>query len=954
MPGRQAHGRPLLPTAGSSGGGGGGPKKSRSKSKPAGFSRAKATAKALDAFAIAAEQIPTSNKGVRTRDLDPEPSERSGAKNKRRHQDEDDEDDEDMDDEDEDEDLDGPPRKKTRPTRDDDDDFGGFSGGSDSEGNEWHTGVAGDDEDSDIDSDEAFGESDEERFEGFAFRGSASNKKKPKKPKKKQPNGSDDDSEEEEEEEDDDEDLESLGSDAIDLATALDQYESDDDQPEGGQDSGSGSEEEDDEDEDSEESESDEDEDEDVDDPSKLSALQNIIAGFGGDDDEEKGDGQKKSNKLSLSDLGLAGLVKDPHIKKSLKLMNKEEKADKAGAAKKLDVPLPRRQQEQLLRSAAYEKTSETLDRWIDTVKHNRRADHLVFPLAQNAQNWGLDQTELAPVTQKTAGTELEQTILAIMEESGLGPSAEPEKKEGEEDAVGADGQKLSAAELKEMQRQRRRERELHSREAARAKRIKKIKSKAYRRIHRKELLKEEQAEHGALAEAGELDSDEEREALDRRRALERMGVRHKESKWAKLGKKAGRAVWDDDFRAGLTDITRRKEELRRRIEGRKNADGGSDDDDDDDDDEGSFASGDDEEVDKRRLLKELEKAAAYDDDEPQSALMKMKFMQRGEAQRKKENDDAVKDLHRQLDSDAEEELDSAEEAEVGRRQYGMGKLTANNPFAPKKSKGKAAADAEEEEEGRSVIANLNAALAGRSEQLVAAASAEPGAGNAWSRSTGEDGGKKNKKAKASSKTVEVVASAGIEMEMARPEPKAKPAKKSQVAVGEQDDNDNDDDADMHLPMAIRDQELLDQAFGGDYVVEEFEKEKAAVQVEDDDKEVDETLPGWGSWVGDGVSNKEKKRHTGRFVTKVEGIKKKDRRDFKLKGVIISEKRVKKNDKYLASQLPHPFESQAQYERSLRLPVGPEWVTKETFQDVTKPRVILKQGIITPMSKPMF
>lgn len=58
------------------------------------------------------------------------------------------------------------------------------------------------------------------------------------------------------------------------------------------------------------------------------------------------------------------------------------------------------------------------------------------------------------------------------------------------------------------------------------------------------------------------------------------------------------------------------------------------------------------------------------------------------------------------------------------------------------------------------------------------------------------------------------------------------------------------------------------------------------------------------------------------------------------------------NDRYLASQLPHPFESRQQYERSLRLPVGPEWMTKQTFQDSTKPRVLLKQGVIAPMSKP--
>ena len=60
------------------------------------------------------------------------------------------------------------------------------------------------------------------------------------------------------------------------------------------------------------------------------------------------------------------------------------------------------------------------------------------------------------------------------------------------------------------------------------------------------------------------------------------------------------------------------------------------------------------------------------------------------------------------------------------------------------------------------------------------------------------------------------------------------------------------------------------------------------------------------------------------------------------------------NQKYLASNLPHPFETKLQYERSLRLPVGPEWTTKETFQESTKPRVLLKQGIIAPMSKPLL
>ncbi|KAK4185540.1 Utp14 protein-domain-containing protein [Podospora australis] len=904
MPGRQSHGRPLLAASGA--------KQGKSHAKTFKKSRAKATSKALDAFALAAEELGPERpmRGVRMRDLEerPEP-----AQKKRGHDDDDDEGDFEEDDDDE---MGGAPQKKRARRDEDNDDFEGFSGGSDSE--EWHVGVQDGDEDSDLDSDEAFGESDEEKFEGFAFGGSSSIKK-PKKKKK----AADDSDEEQEEEEEDEDDLESLGSDAIDLATALDQYSD----SEEGQEGEEGSDEEEDEastDGDDESEESDEE------DPEKLDALQKMIAGFGGEDsDDEEGAKPSGKPKLSLKDLGLAG-VKDPHIKKSLKLMNKEEKAIKPGAAQKLAVPLAKRQEDRILRAAAYEKTTETLNRWIDTVKHNRRADHLIFPLAQNAHDQGLDGGELQPVTQKTAGTELESTILAIMEESGLGPTVNKTQKE----SGGLEGKnQLSTAEQKEIARQRRHERELHSREMARAKRIKKIKSKAYRRIHRKELLKEQQAEHEALLEAGELDSEEEREAQDRRRAQERMGTRHRESKWAKLGKKAGRAVWDEDFRAGLTDMARRKEELRRRIEGRT---GNSDDDD------GPDVSMEDAD-DKRALLAELDRAAGYsDDDEPKSALMQMKFMQRGEELRKKENDELIAQIRREMDSDGE--AGSADEMDIGRRQYGVGKPALKMPGDQAKKAKKAAAEASEPVIFKENLSRSEAAPQVESSEPVVSA---PGAAGAWSR-VGQEG-RKSKKAASKGKVEELDLSNAAMLAT-----KSKPKTKAQTQTAEQDDDNDSDDSDaIHLPMAIRDQELIKRAFAGEDVVGEFHREKAEVEQEDDDKEIDNTLPGWGGWVGDGISAREQKRHKGRFVTKVEGIKKKDRKDYKLKDVIVSERRVKKNDKYLATALPHPFESHQQYERSMRMPVGPEWSTKEVFQGATKPRVIIKQGIIAPMSKPM-
>ncbi|KAK4229369.1 Utp14 protein-domain-containing protein [Podospora fimiseda] len=917
MPGRQAHGRLLLAASGPKGKGGNNNNKSKSNNKNFKKSRAKSTSKALDAFAIAAEQVGTERmpKGVRMRDLEEHPSER-GDKKRPRNNDED-EDDFDNDDEEDDE----PPQPQQKRARKNED-FEGFSdhddGASDSE--EWHVGVGEGDEDSELDSDEAFGESDEEKFEGFAFGGT----KGIKKPKKKRADSDDD---EEEEEEEDEDDLESLGSDAIDLATALDQYS--ESEEEGGEE-GSDSEEEDEESTDGD----DESEEEDEEDPDKLDSLQKMIAGFGGDSDEEMEDAPSGKTKLSLSDLGLAG-VKDPHIKKSLKLMNKEEKISKPGAAKKLAVPLAKRAQDRNLRAAAYDQTNKTLDRWIDTVKHNRRADHLVFPLAQNAHDAGLDTGELRPVTQKSAGTELENAILTIMEESGLGPSATKAEME-----AGEAGPKLSQAEIQEIARQKRKERELHSREAARAKRIKKIKSKAYRRIHRKELLKDQEAEHQALLEAGVIDSDEEREAFDRQRAEERMGTRHRESKWAKLGKKAGRAVWDDDFRAGLTEMNRRKEELRRRVEGRK---AGSDDDDSD----GSYESGD-ERADRSQLLAELEDAAAYGEDgEPKKGLMAMKFMQRGEERRKQENDELVAQIRRELDS--EDDGESADETEIGRRTFGAKESTLKLPgdiAKEKKERKKQAQKAADPVVFRETIRTETATsrtqtVTDDSEPVESA----PGAAGAWSRVPQE--GRKSKKA---SKTkVEELDLSNVAMLAATKSSKPKP--KTQTAEANGDGASDEDE--IHLPMAIRDQELIKRAFAGEDVVGEFEREKHEMEVDDDDKEIDNTLPGWGGWVGEGVSKREQARHKGRFVTKVEGIKKKDRKDYKLKDVIITEKRVKKNDAYLATQMPHPFESHQQYERSLRLPVGPEWMTKESFQESTKPRVIIKQGIIAPMSKPM-
>lgn len=635
------------------------------------------------------------------------------------------------------------------------------------------------------------------------------------------------------------------------MATALDQWEEEsDEEPQADDESGSGDSEEDEdeseEDDDDDDEDDDEDEDEDAEvDPEKLNALKGLVSQYGGEKEDEKAK-SSVGQKLSLGDLGLSGLS-DPTMKKSLKLMNKEAKEKRPGAAQKLAVPLSRREQGRLDRSVAYDKTNETLDRWTDTVKQNRRAEHLVFPLPQNSATAGLDTTEIQPLSSEKPSNELESAIMSIMEQSGLAMNKEPKPKPREFDE---EGNMLSR---KEALARKRMERELVSREAKRAKRIKKIKSKAYHRVHRKQRERDEMATKEAMEEAGEIDSEEEREAQDRRRALERVGQRHKESKWAKIGSKNKRAVWDDEFRTGLTEMARKDEELRRRKEGKAGVDGDSDSD-------ATSSSGSDSDDDIRRQLKELEEV----DDEPQSKLMSMKFMQKAEAARKQANDETIRQIRRDLDGDDSNQDSSENEVDqVGRRSYGTTNTakpaldTSNR--APKRRR------ASETEPEVDIIIN-------KPQQPTP--SAEPASTTgAWSR-----GETRRKKSAPLPQDLDLNANILV---ASKPKPPA-------------NEDDSASETEQHMPLAIRDQALVARAFAGDDVVAEFSREKDQVAEADDDKVIDNTLPGWGSWVGDGVSNREKKRHQGRFLTKVEGIKRKDRKDAKLDKVIINEKRIKK------------------------------------------------------------
>lgn len=148
---------------------------------------------------------------------------------------------------------------------------------------------------------------------------------------------------------------------------------------------------------------------------------------------------------------------------------------------------------------------------------------------------------------------------------------------------------------------------------------------------------------------------------------------------------------------------------------------------------------------------------------------------------------------------------------------------------------------------------------------------------------------------------------------------------------------------------AFAQRDLVARAFAGDKVVQDFAMQKRREMQEDAPKEVDTTLPGWGSWGGQGTKKAPPKPH---LVKKVAGVDPKTRADHGKAHVIISEKRDKKAAKYQVKDLPYPYTSRAQFERSVETPIGTEWNTRVAFQRATLPKVVKKPGVvISPLEK---
>ncbi|KAJ2792552.1 hypothetical protein GGI18_000319 [Coemansia linderi] len=888
-------------------------------------------------------------------------------------------------------------------------------------------------DDEEIDSDDAFNDSDEERFASYKRTSGSSNK--------------DDEASDASEEEDEDEDDEDL----VDLSEMLDASESEEEESPksakpsllspsalGFDDLAVDGEEEDEEsddqafagmDSDSDASvASDDDEEEAAERLSKLDGFVTSISARaprrrfvtetgGGYAEDENAIGSGMSTKgvtLGINDLlgSLGGHVDEAEgsehqgLRQIRDLKNQVTKLDRAAkkaGAGVVAAPLAKRLQDQMDRKVAYEKTKKSVSEWQPTVDSNRAAEYLSFPMNQPERD---TLTTASLVSNLGVKNDLEAQIQSVLQESGM---TDEQQRQYEELEL----KSLSPEEVRQRQRELRMMRELMFRSERKAKRMAKIKSKAYRRILKKD---KDRAQEKAMERLKEDDPEMHAmlvEKMARSQAEERMSLRHKNtSKWAREMSK--RSHGDEDTQQALRDQLEQHDSLKRKVydigsgeelsdyEAGKDSDG----DESDSDADMSFAA-----VKSRALQKIAAEMGKTDtaDDTPHKTLFGMKFMQNA-LQRKEEaaqrDAQMMHDEFESLEADVDEDgvaislkrpsakkADKVEAKAPGRMSFGA----ANGG---KKQKQKQQDDGSDGDEPAKRVRLNEAGQVGQvasggghrvrlAEPIsVDSASiekkgrgskkAEPAAHNPWvsddvSAHSGQRGGKLNELSKDSTK---------LDKLSARLRSKRKGGAVGNTGGAEESvlldvnqtlsldrpaadhsDGEAGSDDDIRLehtggkrsavnPNAFSQRELVEQAFAEDNIVEaEFAAEKEAAMDDEAPKDLDVTLPGWGSWGGTGVKPSSKKII--RKAPEGSGVLKQNRMDAKMGEVIINQKQAKSSNKYYASNLPFPFYTPKQYEETLQAPLGKEWNTAKSHSKSIKPRVLVKAGkIIDPLSIP--
>ncbi|KAI9189262.1 hypothetical protein H9P43_000693 [Blastocladiella emersonii ATCC 22665] len=603
------------------------------------------------------------------------------------------------------------------------------------------------------------------------------------------------------------------------------------------------------------------------------------------------------SGRLDLNTLvgALAEEKEFGKVKRQAEGLGKDNDESKREAA-----PLPAREQARVERRAAFDSAAQDVDKWGHIVDRNRNATTIDFPL--------LDERASTTTSALVADFKPESALDMAIDEV-VGQSTYNENEAPAELPDNA----LDAAEVERRQKELRWMRELAFRQEIKAKRHAKIKSKSFRKVLKKERLRQEEKDMELML-ANDPDAARERLIqLELQRVKARMTQKGRnKTKWNQMLARIGGTDADGNpvSREEILEKIKEAEDLQRRIHGT----GASD-------DEGAGAGSDGE-----GHHAAMDEDGDDEDDKPKKGLFAMKFMQRADdarAARLREGGD---------DFDAME----AEAAQAsGRRIVGKPAKLGGKPAAP------------------AAAAATASPFDIDFEMSAAAATADDGAANPWGATEDavDRSAHNTKLGKLQRKQLKQLATA--EARAAGSAGKAEPvlnmdAPSAMIEMVDGAGNDSGDDNDVDggnarggRRVAFKQTELVSLAFAGDDVVREFQEEKEALVNDEAAKEIDLTMPGWGSWGGERIAPKKNK-----VVKKVAGVDKDKRKDAGMAHVIISEKRQKKMLKYMAKTVPHPYQTMEQYQAAMRQTIGKEWVTGDTLSSLTAPKVTKAAGVV--------
>ncbi|KAI2664036.1 hypothetical protein H4Q32_002154 [Labeo rohita] len=602
-----------------------------------------------------------------------------------------------------------------------------------------------------------------------------------------------------------------------------------------------------------------------------------------------------------------------------------------------LELPLNKQQTEKIQRSIAYEKTTKEVSTWENIIVQNQKAEQMVFPLNQESSAPKLVEQVVASWKVQTP---LEQEIFGLLHKNSQ-PSNDPVLTPVEEASLKA----MSLEEAKIRRAELQKARALQSYFEAKARREKQIKSKKYHKVKKKGKLKKFVKQFDEMVKTNPEEALDELKKMELARMKERMSLKHQNSgKWAKS--KAIMAKYDDSARKAMQEQLQMNKDLTQKV----------------------VVPSDDEHESNEEASETVPDFA----NDPEPVLDPVNPWMRGQLTREEPEVSRVTTEEAQTAEEVNEEEELLGEFERKRklRQADEEDLMTTEEESKKEEPASEVVEddvvevsdteeeAEEEEEDVSEFNTLFRLM--RSEKTVEGPKHTPGQEvEEELLNEGEIQVRNMEDLELLGEDVEPQPTAEASLpQTAAEEDTSEPLNKKKREIDLQEVLTKEAKAVRvpFLPTVIEDEEqgeqisLIKEAFAGDDVISDFIKDKKKQEADGMPKVVDLTLPGWGEWGGVGLQPSQRKRK--RFTTKMAPPP--PRQDRKLPDVIISEKESASVASHQVSHIPFPFQNTAQFESSIRTPIGSTWNTQSVVKKMTKPKVLTTLGaIIEPMAKDM-